>query len=268
MAGLQIEFQPVCEPVALADVKHFLRVTIDEDDGLIGALISAAREYCEEFTNRKFINTGLIQSLDSFPYFTDTIMSQMAYPPSYYSLPRYSTTLWNYSQMIKLYYSRLARGSTSKISYVASSDLDWHTLVGTDDIQNRAADFLADVLCEPPRLFPQAGMYWPSVLYVPNAVQIHYAAGYNWDSAIAAALAELSPPIDELATDAANCTPEEAQLRQADVPARIKIAINQLVAFWYEAREPLAAAAAKSAPNFIDALLWSFRVEDYAPTRG
>src|SRR5208337_4710360 len=111
----------------IAQAKNFLRVSITDDDDLIGFLITAAREACENFCSRSSSPKSYLQTLDSFPYFTDSVMSQMAYPPSYYSLPRYSTTLWNYSQMIKLFVSPLV--SITNIAYVSASDQQWHSLL-------------------------------------------------------------------------------------------------------------------------------------------
>src|SRR5260370_37534039 len=118
MAGLIIETQPKVEPVALDDLKNFLRVDISDDDAMIEGMGIAARELCESFTRRSFVQKGYKQVLDSFPYFVDTVMSQLAYPPSYYSLPRYSTTLWNYSQMIKLFRPPLV--SVNRITFVSA----------------------------------------------------------------------------------------------------------------------------------------------------
>src|SRR4051812_36107102 len=103
MAAIVIETPPAIEPISLASMKSVLKVpvSVTGDDEWIGELIQSARDQVEGFTGRSLINKGYRQSLDSFPYFTDSVMSQMAYPPAYYSLPRYSTTLWNYSQMIK-----------------------------------------------------------------------------------------------------------------------------------------------------------------------
>ena len=103
MASLTIEKQPTYEPVTVAEAMSFARETDTNNIPLFTILIKAAREACEAFTGRSFCFKGYRQGLDSFPYYVDTVMSQMAYPPSYYSLPRYSTTLWNYSQMIKLF---------------------------------------------------------------------------------------------------------------------------------------------------------------------
>src|SRR5579864_353805 len=258
MAYLQIETPPLCEPIVLTDMKNYLKVPYSDDDTLISSFIIAARELVEGFTSRSMVNKGYIQVLDAFPYFTDTVMSSMAYPPSYYSLPRWSTTLWNYSQMVKLMVTPLTNISSLKIVYLGT-DAQYHTLNpsatpwrpatvytsgtvvldgngnlqtalnnGTSDLQppntlatgvsgsqgssvnwatavggitteatglqwqnsgpatfNELAPggvssntFFTDAVNEPPRLFPgPAGSFWPPVMYVPNAVEIHFTAG-------------------------------------------------------------------------------------------
>jgi hypothetical protein len=238
------EIAPIAEPLTLTDTKNFLKVplTVTQDDTFIQELIQGAREEVERSTGRSLVNKGYRQSLDAFPYFVDTVMSQMAYPPSYYSLPRYSTTLWNYSQMIKLWRAPLRE--ISKISYsdsvtgtikalfpalfswqplheyfigdqiedtngnmqvvtaVTEGDEDqtsmsgstqptWNGTIGgttpdsmltwTTNVLPDAGDFIYDYDSMPPRIFPLPGQTWPPVLYVPNAAQIHFVAGYGND---------------------------------------------------------------------------------------
>jgi len=313
MASLIVEKQPTAEPITLQMAKDFCRVSITDDDALFTVLIQSAREACETFTNRSFCYKGFRQGLDSFPYFVDTVMSQMAYPPSYYSLPRYSTTLWNYSQMIKLFRPPLV--SVQSISLLWVTDQQWHDLIPapalwypqtaynigdivTDNNANKQrcttagtsnADapqnwnkslngstaetipdlygngtgviwqnigplvtpftgtgyppewqfgpFLTDNMSEPARLFPgPPGGFWPAVLYVPNAVQIHFTAGYSADASL--------------------------------VPASAKMAMLQCVAHWYENREAAMMGNFQELPNHVKMLLWNLRVEDYQPTRG
>lgn len=256
MAYIVEEIAPIAEPLLLADVKNTLKVPVGvtADDNFISELIQAAREEVEGYTGRSLVNKGYNQVLDAFPYFVDTVMSQMAYPPSYYSLPRYSTTLWNYSQMIKLLRSPLRE--VSKISYVdsvsqmtkylypslfswvplheyfigdqiedsngnmqtvtavAESDEDgssmsgpntptWSVVVNgtTTDAAitwtcNGAppdtGDFIYDPVTVPGRIFPLPGQSWPSVLYVPNAVGIHFVAGYGNDGKATPARARIA----------------------------------------------------------------------------
>lgn len=300
MAGLIIEKQPACEPISLDEAKNFCRVDIDDDDDLIGSLIIGAREVCEKYCRRSFVQKGYKQTLDSFPYFVDTVMSQLAFPPSYYSLPRYSTTLWNYSQMIKLFRPPLV--SVDRITYVSANDQTKHDIlpipqpwspdqtyaVGNqitdfnDNIQtctvggttfrnppkwntalggsttdggvtwrndglnpadlsgtNQYGLFLYDTVSEPGRVFPgPPGQFWPPVLYIPNAVEIHFTAGYSADA--------------------------------SGVPHSIKTAVKLLVNHWYENREIWTPGATSEAelPFHVKSLLWLNRIEDYQPTRG
>ena|SRR5215472_2672836 len=297
MPALRIEIPPAAEPVTLAQTKSHLRVSISDDDVIIQGYIQAARENVEAFLSRSLINKGYRQCLDSFPYYTDALMSRDAYPPSFYSLPRYSATLWNYSQIIKLFRSPLV--AVSRISYLSSGDSQWHDLLpqparprygviyvvgqsfkdpngnqqtvtavteseeggasisgATDPAWGNmvgatttwgdltlscggpapAGDFIVDADREPPRIFPLPGQCWPSVLYVPEAVEIHYLAGYGNDG--------------------------------ANVPAVARIAVMQQIGNYYEHRETTSPASLREVPALTQNLLWGLRVVDFAPTRG
>lgn len=60
--------QPAVEPVTLAEAKAHLRVDTSDDDAYIGTLITAARQWCEEYLDRTLVNTQWTMRLDSFPY--------------------------------------------------------------------------------------------------------------------------------------------------------------------------------------------------------
>ncbi|HEY0701261.1 MAG TPA: head-tail connector protein [Candidatus Acidoferrales bacterium] len=300
MAGHQVEIPAAQLPLSLRALKTHLRVDNKDDDELIKIYAAAALEMVEGFTGRSLVNQGFVQSLDSFPYYTDSMMSQMAYPPAYYSLPKYSTTLWNYSQMVKLLTSPLV--DVDRIDYVDSETGNLLSLYPVlenwvpeveyelgDEIEdtngnlqvitavdnskankdgtfssgsttptwNAATNgttvdgpftwtnkrvapdggFFVDRISEPPRLFPApAGGNWPSVLYVPNAVRIHYTAGYG--------------------------------VSGSAVPACAKVAMLQLVASWNENREAVSDLKKQEMPWHLQNLLWNIRVLDFAPTRG
>lgn len=306
MAGLSIEVQPVAEPITLAEAKTFLRVDGTDEDLLIAALIKASREACEVFTGRSFCNKGYLMTLDSFPYFVDSLISQNAYPPAYYSGPQYSTTMWNYSQMIKLWKPPCVR--VDRITYLAASDSQWHDLTpapglwypktiyavndlvmdnqanvqkcttagtstanpptwnytsggSTTEVQDAQGEgsgtvvwlnmgklsallgstqfgfYLLDKTTHPARLFPgPLSSLWPTVLYVPGSVQIHYTAGYGADG--------------------------------TNVPAAVKIAMLQCIANWYENREAAQIGVWTELPNHCKMLLYSLKIMDFQPCRG
>ena len=57
-----ISTPPIVEPVSLDQVKAWLKVDWDTEDALIETLISAAREKCEQYTNRAFVSQGITET--------------------------------------------------------------------------------------------------------------------------------------------------------------------------------------------------------------
>lgn len=60
--------EPAVEPVSLADAKQHLRVDTDDDNLYITALISSAREWCETYIDRTFVETQWTMRMDFFPF--------------------------------------------------------------------------------------------------------------------------------------------------------------------------------------------------------
>ena len=65
--SLQLVTPPTGEPVSLAEAKLHLRVDVDDDDALIGSIISAARQAAETLTGRQLITSRWKLVLDAFP---------------------------------------------------------------------------------------------------------------------------------------------------------------------------------------------------------
>lgn len=309
MAGLYVEKPTSNLPVTLAEMKNFLRVDeINDDDALITTLISAATGACESFTRRSFMRKGYLQTLDCFPYFTDTALTQLAYPPNMGALPRYSSTMWNYSQMIKLFRPPLI--SVDRITYMDANlrsfvdlvpqpfpwypqttytDGDqvsdnnnniqelhmgdpsntgtgiagtrppsaWNEDVGELTVEAYPATaiwinrgpmidgefgaYIIDKVSEPARIFPGINSqgpvagFWPSCMYIPNAVQIHFTAGYGNNT--------------------------------TDIPDMIRQAVMQTVTNLYETREPVKEDQ-QILPPHVRMMLWPSVIMDLAPTRG
>ena len=60
--------QPAVEPVTLTEAKAHLRVDTSDDDAYIGTLITAARQWVEEYLDRTLVNTQWTMRLDAFPF--------------------------------------------------------------------------------------------------------------------------------------------------------------------------------------------------------
>lgn len=235
---------PVAEPVTLAQAKTFLRLPAGYtiQDTTITILIQAAREKGEILTGRSLAKRTFTMVLDSHPYYTDTVQSQLAYPPSYYSLPRYSTTLWNYSQMIKLPMAPVI--SVTAMRSIAPD--------GSVVTRNQDTDFILDRISEPARIFPKPGTYWPSDLYVANALEIDFVAGYDPD------------PTVVVTNTVAGSNPgqQPTSVIVSGVPQLIRLGILNLVRFWFNGGEN------GSVPSAIEDIFLSQAVIDFAPTRG
>ena len=238
---------PAAEPVTLAELKTFLRLPsgFTQEDSLLTELIQAAREDGERLSGLVLAQRTFTQVLDSFPFYTDTIQSQLAYPPSYYSLPRYSTTLWNYSQMIKLEKAPLI--SVDTLTYIGS-DGESHTL--TADV-----DFIVDPETRLARIFPTVGQYWPACLYVPNAVKIDFTAGYDPNPTTVKTFTLPSPPP----------SPPNQQTSYevvTGIPLNQKLGIRNLAAFRFQNRGTIVV------PDVIERAFQANGILDFAPTRG
>jgi uncharacterized phiE125 gp8 family phage protein len=58
---------PAVEPVTVAEAKTHLRVDTSDDDTYIGTLITAAREWCEQYLDRTLVHTQWVMRFDRFP---------------------------------------------------------------------------------------------------------------------------------------------------------------------------------------------------------
>ena len=66
MSSVVVVTAPAVEPITLAQAKAHLRVDDTSSDDLITALIVAARQYAEKYTNRAFITQTLRAYFDKF----------------------------------------------------------------------------------------------------------------------------------------------------------------------------------------------------------
>lgn len=143
--SLSVATAPAVEPVSLAEAKAHLRVDISDDDSYISALITAARQYAEEYLDRALIAQQLTMRMDSFPYEFELPRPPMAS----------SGTL-----------------TSTSITYTLEAATPTTTTLST-------ATYRVDRNDTPGRIRTIYGGTWPSHLSDPNAVTVTWWAGYG-----------------------------------------------------------------------------------------
>lgn len=135
------------EPISLADARLHLKLDTSgspashPDDDLVRALIQAAREWCEAFTRRAFVQRTVRLNLDGFPVDGDEI--ELWSPPV---------------------------ASVTGITYLDENGAS-QTLA--------ASVYTADLDAWPPRISLKLDQTWPATADLPQAVKVTYLAGYS-----------------------------------------------------------------------------------------
>lgn len=140
--GLEVVSKPPVEPITLTEAKSHLRVTHNEEDDLIESLIQVAREKCEAFSNRAYVQRTLKQTFHNWPDFPAILKR----PPV--------------QEIIKIEYKK-----------EDASVIEWD-----------ASNYFLDDISFGPKVFLAPDYNIPDdALYPANAVQITYTAGYRPD---------------------------------------------------------------------------------------
>ena len=138
---------PAVEPVTVAEAKAHLRVDVSDDDTYIGTLITAAREWCEQYLDRTLVNTQWVMRFDSFP--PDGTQD--------IELPRPPMSL---------------AGTTTAVSLTFTSETGGTQAYST-------SSFRVDRNSTPGAVKTLYGQTWPPHLMDDNAVSVTWWAGYG-----------------------------------------------------------------------------------------
>ncbi len=144
--SLKLITAPIAEPVTLEEAKLHMRIDITDDDALVSAMVTAARQWCESFRRQSFVTQTWAYTADEWPD----------------------------GDVIELHLSPVQ--SVTSIVYVdeagASATVD-------------AGDYIVDVMSEPGRLALKSSASWPSVtLRELNGVTVTYVTGYGLAAAV------------------------------------------------------------------------------------
>jgi uncharacterized phiE125 gp8 family phage protein len=143
--GLSLFVPPAEEPITLAEARLHLRVTQNEENALIMALIAAAREHAEAHTRRRFITQEWDWVMDAFP-----------------------------SGTVELPGAPLQ--SVTSVSYLDGAGAT-QVLPGSS--------YQVDIKTDPGRIAPANGATWPTTNSgTLNAVTIRFVCGYGKIAAV------------------------------------------------------------------------------------
>jgi uncharacterized phiE125 gp8 family phage protein len=130
------------EPLTTAEAKLHLRVDVSDDDAIIAALITAAREFAEHYTGRALAPQTLEMGVHCFPSsWRDSIDLDM--PPV---------------------------ASVTSVKYLDAAGVE-QTVPAADYTLSSYGDARCVTL--------DYGLYWPITQDVPDAVRIRYVTGYT-----------------------------------------------------------------------------------------
>lgn len=160
--------QPVEEPVSIAWMKNYLRLDpgFTTDDALIGSLVTAGREWAENFCERAFVFQTKRLLMDFFPGYVDFKLAGQRVSSPFVSGSnailvgiRYAVALpWPQARSIELF------------QYLDQN--------GSQQAMAENVDYIQDLDSQPARLMPPFGAMWPVARVVANAVQVDYVTGY------------------------------------------------------------------------------------------
>lgn len=135
------------EPLTATEAKLHLKVDTSDDDTIVTALITAAREFSEHYTGKAFAPVTLEMALDCFPYDADDGDADegidLDMPP------------------------------VASITHVKYTDIDGveQTITSTN--------YALSTYGTAARITPVYGYSWPSTQDIENAVRVRYVAGYT-----------------------------------------------------------------------------------------
>ena len=169
---------PATEPVSLAEAKLHLRVetVMTDDDTLIQALITAARQTAESITRRAFITQSWKLVLDQFPAPGINVGSANWYGPQWGNSPGPLTSLRSDGRTgFEIFLDHSPVATVDSITYT-DPDGTTQTLLSTA--------YKTDFVTEPCRVVPAYGTTWPATRNEINAVSVTYTCGYGAAAAV------------------------------------------------------------------------------------
>ena len=157
MSGLQVNTEPVQEPISLQEAKEYLRVDDSTDERVVRPLIETSRRIAEEHLGRTLMTTTYTLYTDSYDELSYHLWEGIRTGPD----------LSNYKNYINL--PKCPVQSVTSVSTFNDSDVE------TTFASSR---YYVDNVREPSRIILRKGETFPSALRVANSIKVVYVAGY------------------------------------------------------------------------------------------
>ncbi len=210
---------PAVECLSVDALKAHLRVTVSDDDDLIGGLIPVARELVESWTRRAILATQFQICFDRFPLLPNT---QYA-PGNPNVLTPVLQNTWPLDPSLwALLFPRSPLISVDAVQYVDLA-MNLQTMP--------SSGYLVDAQSEPGRITTSTGGYWPATAFVPQAVRITFTAGYATSALVPATLKQA---IKMLAGAFYDSRDWHSHNTIADAPPAVQtlVAMHEVKGFW------------------------------------
>ena len=207
--------EPAVEPVTLTEAKAHLRIDGSAEDTLVSSLVTAARQWVEEYTDLTLVHTQWTLRTDSF-YGPVGSPAQFGLRADGNNIEGRQGTVPNLD--IELPRPPMVRSGTATavaIAYTPSAGASTATLDATE--------YRVDRYQVPGAVRPLYGKTWPSHLVDQNSVSVTWWAGYSADG--------------------------------TSVPGPIKVAILMVVAHLWRNREGSTETALSEVPLGVRTLL-------------
>lgn len=164
MTASELIVAPSTEPLTLTEAKSYLRVETTADDAVITSLITAARQWAEQFTGRVFITQTWRLWLDQWPC---------------------GNTQW-WDGMREAAVSALASKNDVALPKAGVQSVSSITLFADDDSSSLwpSNNYYVDTASQPARIVPRNSALWPQPTRSANGIRIDYVAGYGSAAAV------------------------------------------------------------------------------------
>lgn len=168
MAGRILVTPPSLEPVTVADMDLYARVTTTTEDPLMTTLITAARKRCEDWRGQAFITQTWDYFQDQFPLWDGTLVDQGFTPMGVQAWATRRGTYWQTP-------IQLPRPPIQSVTWVKYTPYTGGTL--TMDPATYQVD-TSNIWA--PRVLPNTDKMWPTdLLQSVNGVNVRFVAGYG-----------------------------------------------------------------------------------------